>query len=83
MQLLCLNYQKHSLLVQQNHVQFYDTIFLPGVVLGNVCVRKTLQAANTEICLNFESFQESLDHFCGIHTRNITMIHSAYLWLQQ
>ena len=36
----CLSYQKHSLLVQHNQVQFYDTIFLPGVVLGIICARK-------------------------------------------
>lgn len=43
MPLLCFYYQKHSGLVQHNHVQFYDTSSLPGVELGNKCARKYLK----------------------------------------
>lgn len=80
-QLLCLNYQKHSLLVQHSQVHFYGTVFLPGVVLGNADARKHFWAANSEILSSFwESCHEFSGHFHGIHTRNLTMIHSIYLW---
>lgn len=51
MQLLCLSYQKHSALVQRSQVRFYDTLFPPGVVLGNICARKHFQQPTLEFVL--------------------------------